>query len=456
MEKTAIQIVKAFQDAGYQAYFAGGSVRDMLMEKEPGDYDIAVSATPDQIESIIHSFFSADNNPRLQGGEKPKVIPIGKQFGVMLGIVNGHEFEIATFRSDSSYSDGRRPDAVIFTTPEEDAVRRDFTINGLFYDPIQKKVLDFVDGQKDIQKKIIRFIGEPHERIKEDHLRLLRAIRFKNNFSFSYDLKTKEAISELGHLIEGVSWERIQDELTKILLHPHRSHALRELDDFGMLEILIPELTACKGVKQPTQYHQEGDVLTHILKALHELPEEWASKELVWAILLHDIGKPDTFEKKTDRIHFDGHAEYSAKMARVVLKRLKFSKAEITKITWLIEHHMTVGFIPEMKRAHQVGYFWHPFFEDLMKLHWCDESGSVPVDLSLYDKIMTLYHEFKDEKLLEDHFKPLLTGDEVIELLKIKPGPKVKEIIQALREEQIEGGVKTKEEAKEFIAKFNF
>ncbi|MBU1682632.1 HDIG domain-containing protein, partial [Patescibacteria group bacterium] len=299
--------------------------------------------------------------------------------------------------------------------------------------------------------KKIRFIGEAHERIKEDHLRLLRAIRFKNNFEFEYGTRTKGAIKELAHLVKGVSSERIQDELTKILLHPNRAHAMREIDKFEMLEHLLPELAECKNVKQPTEFHQEGGVLTHVLKSLHDMPKEWVTKELAWAILLHDIGKPATYEEKPDRIHFDGHAELSAKIAVKLLRRLKFSKAEITKIAWMIDHHMTVGFIPEMRRAHQVGLFLHPWFEDLMQLHYCDEHGTHPVDLSLYENVMAAYREFKDEKLLEDHFKPKLTGDDLMKEFKLEPGPQIKQILDEIREERIEGTIKTKADERKFV-----
>ena len=434
MEKTAIQIIKTFQEAGHEAYFAGGSVRDMLMEKEPEDYDIATSAKPDEIEELI-----------------PKTIPIGKEFGVILGIVNGHHFEVATFRSDSSYSDGRRPDAIIFTSAKEDALRRDFTINGIFYDPIKKEVLDFVDGQKDIKNKVVRFIGEAHERIKEDHLRLVRGIRFKNNFGFEYGPNTKKAIKELSHLIEGVSNERISDEMTKMLLHPHRAHSMKELDEYGIMERILPEITDCKHVKQPIQYHQEGDVFSHILKCLHDVPEEFINKELIWALLLHDIGKPTTFKRKSDRIHFNGHAELGAKMARVVCKRLKLSNAETNKIAWLIDHHMSIGFIPDMRRAHQVDHFIHPWFLDLMHLHYADEHGSHPVDLSLYEKIMELYYEYQNEPLLEDHFKPKLSGDDLQKEFGLKPGPKIKEVLEELRMAQVEGVVSDLDEARKFV-----
>lgn len=434
MLKTAISIVKKFQKAGYEAYFAGGSVRDYLMGKEPKDYDIATSALPNEIESLME-----------------KTYPIGKQFGVILVEENGHHFEVATFRSDSSSSDGRRPDAVLFTNAKEDAVRRDFTINGLFYDPVTEQLLDYVGGQRDIEKKILRFIGEPHERVKEDHLRLLRGVRFKNNFGFEYEPTTKQALEELSHLIDNVSRERIQDEMTKMLLHPHRAHSMRELDKFGILDRILPEVTACKGVQQTGQYHHEGDVFTHLMKALHDMPENFASKEVVWAVLLHDIAKPETFSKKPDRVHFDGHAALSSKMAKIVCKRLKMSNDETAKIAWMIEQHMTIGTIPNMRRAHQVTLFLHPWFEDLMRLHYCDEHGSFPFDLTLYQTVMKLYEDFKGEKLLEDHFKPKLSGDQLMKLFKLKPGPLLRELLQAQREAQIEGLVHDEKEARKFV-----
>jgi len=408
-----------------------GSIQNMI--RKVGGKSI-ISSKPDEIEKLM-----------------AKTIPVGKQFGVILAEENGHHFEVATFRSDSSYSDGRRPDAVIFTSAKEDAVRRDFTINGLFYDPIKKKVLDFVGGQKDIKNKIIRFIGEPHERVKEDHLRLLRGVRFKNTLGFKYDPQTKNAIHELSHLVTDISKERISEEMTKMLMHPRRAHSVKELNEFGILEHILPEVTACKEVKQPLKYHQEGDVFTHILKALHDIPSEFVTKELVWAVFLHDIGKPATYSLKPDRIHFNGHAPLSAKMAGDVLKRLKFSGAEISKITWMIDHHMTVGFIPEMRRAHQVALFWHPWFLDLMHLHYCDEHGSIPIDLSLYKRVMKLYEEFQKEPLLEDHYKPKLSGKDLQKEFKLKPGPKIREILNAMREAQIEGVINNKDDARKFV-----
>ena len=274
---------------------------------------------------------------------------------------------------------------------------------------------------------------------------------FKNNLSFDYDEKTEHAVEDLAHLVSDISKERVAQELNKMMLHPHRAHAMRELEKMGLMKHILPEMLATKGVKQPIEYHQEGGVLQHSLKALHDLPEEWLDLELAWAVFFHDIGKPSTFELKPDRIHFDGHAQVSAQITKKVLQRLKFSKVQISKITWLVDHHMTIGHILQMKRVHQVNLFLHPWFEDLMKLHWCDEHGSIPIDLTMYEEIMKEFHEFKDAKLLEDHFRPMLNGDQIMELTGLKPGPKISELLSLLREAQIEGEVKTKEEAEGFV-----
>jgi len=243
MEKTSIKIVKTLRKAGYDAFWAGGCVRDILLMREPKDYDIVTNAKPDVIEDLLEH-----------------TIPIGKEFGVILAIVNGHHFEIATFRSDSGYSDGRRPDAVTFSHPEEDAKRRDFTINGLFYDPIKKQILDFVDGKRDIKDRLIRFIGDPHERILEDHLRIVRAIRFKTTLDFQYHPETYRAIKKHAALAAKVSSERLRDEFDKIMLDDNPVEGWEDMEDTGVLGYVMPELLELKGVAQPVEFHHEGDV----------------------------------------------------------------------------------------------------------------------------------------------------------------------------------------------------
>lgn len=435
MQQTAYNIIAKLQEAGYLAYLAGGSVRDMLMEKEPKDFDIATSATPDEIEGLLK-----------------KTIPIGKKFGVILAIENKHHFEIATFRSDSGYTDGRRPDAVCFTSPKKDALRRDFTINGIFYDPIKKEVLDFVNGQADIKEKVLRFIGTPHARIQEDKLRILRAVRFKNRFDLQYGPKTKDALIKNSKLVQDVSRERTGEEFHKILLHTSRIQALQDLIDLEILEVLIPEVTALKDIPQPIQYHQEGGVLKHTFMAMQQLKPD-ASLALVWAVFLHDTGKRTTFERKPDRIHFNGHAEKSVEYVQEISRRFRFNKILKSKISWLVGEHMHIGQIPNMKLAHRIKLFMHPWFEDLLELHRCDESGSIPIDLSLYEEIKKEYKKFMNEKLLTTPLKPILSGTEIMEKFMIKPGPQIGELLEKLHEEQLEGRILSKEEAYDYLEK---
>lgn len=431
MINSAEQIVKKLHDAGFEAYFAGGAVRDMLMGKEPKDIDIATSAKPEEIEALFE-----------------KTIPIGKKFGVILASINEHHFEIATFRSDSGYSDGRRPDFVTFTNAKEDALRRDFTINGLFYDPLKKVFLNYVSGREDLSNKIIRLIGNPDERIKEDALRILRAIRFKNVLEFQYDKETWETICKRKDLIKNISAERIKDELNKMIDGKFRYQAFKDLDKCGLSDIILPELTKGKGVKQGAPYHLEGDVFSHSLEAIKALPKN-APHFVAWATLLHDIGKPDTYEKGPDRVHFNAHAQLSADLTKDILKRLKFPNMEIELITWLVENHMTIGDIPKMREAKRRLFLLDHRFKWLLMLHKADAMGSKPVDLRMYEETIKMLKNEKGKKIP----KPILTGDEVIKELGIEPGPKIGEILEKVHEAQIEGKIKTKKEALEFIKK---
>jgi poly(A) polymerase len=430
MHQTAKIIVKTLRDAGYTAYYAGGSVRDMLLGKEPKDIDIATSARPEQIEDLFE-----------------KTYDVGKHFGVILVHENGHEFEVATFRSDSGYSDGRRPDAVLFTEPEEDAKRRDFTINGLFYDPLTEEVHDFIGGQTDLSNKLIRFIGDPHERILEDHLRIIRAVRFKNTLGFGYHPDTYAAIRKHAHLADKVSWERVRDELNKIILSRKASVAFEDMQDTGVLPHVFPELEACKGVAQPAQYHHEGDVWTHLMQALDALPEE-ASLLAHWAVIFHDIGKPQTFEIK-ERIRFDKHSEVSAEIAARVMRRLRFPRKDIEHVTWVVRHHFMMVQLLEMPVGRQRHWFLDPRFPTLMQLFYADAAGTEPVDLSLYDKVKAEYDaclkEFKERP------QPFLSGQDLMDTLGMKPGPKIGEFLQDAMERQLAHEFKTREEALEWL-----
>jgi len=430
MEKTSIKIVKTLRKAGYDAFWAGGCVRDILLMREPKDYDIVTNAKPDVIEDLLEH-----------------TIPIGKEFGVILAIVNGHHFEIATFRSDSGYSDGRRPDAVTFSHPEEDAKRRDFTINGLFYDPIKKQILDFVDGKRDIKDRLIRFIGDPHERILEDHLRIVRAIRFKTTLDFQYHPETYRAIKKHAALAAKVSSERLRDEFDKIMLDDNPVEGWEDMEDTGVLGYVMPELLELKGVAQPVEFHHEGDVWDHTMQALRSVPKT-ATLEEKWAVMLHDVAKPQTFAQK-ERIRYDGHPERSAEMAEAILRRLKFPKYFIKRVCFAIEHHFNMKQIIEMNAGTRMKWFKKPAFPVLTTVFKADITGTDPSDYSMYDQLEALYK--KAEKKIAKEPKKLIDGDEVMKLLNIKPGPKLGEIMEELHEKQLGGEITNKRTAIKWI-----
>ena len=443
MKPTSIQIIETLKKAGHEAYWAGGCVRDMLLGIEPKDFDIVTSAKPDEIEDLLEH-----------------TIPVGKEFGVIIAVQNGHNFEVATFRSDSGYSDGRRPDAVEFTNAEEDAKRRDFTINSMFYDPLEDKIIDYLGGQKDMEEKLVKFIGDPEERIKEDHLRLLRAVRFKNNFNFQYHPDTYNAIRPNAQLIKKISKERIRDELTKMICGENAEKGFEELFETGLLDHIIPEACKMKGVAQPSIYHHEGDVWEHSLLALKNLtdedfdpdplPEE-ISSNLRWATFLHDIGKPETFKYDAERIRFDHHAEKGAEIARKILKRLNFSRKNIDRVAWLIEHHMMVVPLMEMPDKRKRHWFLLDGFPELLELYRADALGIDPPDLTEYHAIKKLYkHEIAELKLMP---KNLISGNKIIEILDIPAGERIGEILEQVREEQLAGNLKTKKDAEEFVKK---
>lgn len=439
---TSIEIIKKLQKAGFEAYWAGGCVRDILLGIKPKDYDIVTSAKPEEIEDILEH-----------------TIPVGKQFGVILAVSNGHNFEIATFRSDSGYSDGRRPDAVTFTSAREDAFRRDFTINGMFYDPLKDKVIDYVGGQQDLEARLIRFIGDPHQRILEDHLRVLRAIRFKNEFNFMYEPKTYEALAKHAKLvIDKVAYERIGTELGKMLMSTNSPaplegavRALEDMEDTGVLKVILPELVKMKGIAQPHVFHKEGDVWTHTMMALKSLSVS-SSLAVRWAVLLHDVGKPETFMLK-ERIRFDRHVESSKKIAVKILERLKYPRKFIEEVAWLVEHHMMVDPLLTMPTGRKIKWFLHPWFLKLMEVFKADVQGTIPSDLSAYDKIFTLYRE--SLKRITKEPEPFLKGEDVIEILKLKPGKLVGEILNLLREKQLAGEIKNKVQARSWVAKLD-
>lgn len=442
MKATSIEIIEILKKAGHEAYWAGGCVRDMLFGIEPKDFDIVTSAKPDEIENLLEH-----------------TIPIGKKFGVILAIKGGHSFEIATFRSDSSYSDGRRPDAVTFTNAKDDALRRDFTINAIFYDPTEDRILDYVGGQKDMKDRLVRFIGNPEERIKEDHLRILRAVRFKNTYNLQYHPDTYQAIKKHVKLIKNISLDRVRDELNKMIMGNNPGQSFEELFEIEALEILIPELCKLKGLAQPLQYHQEGDVWDHSLRSLtaltqeegdaNPLPENPPSLALKWATLMHDIGKYDTFAQDDKRIRYNHHAEVGADIAKKILKRLKFDKKTMDRVEWLIRHHMMVVPLFEMPDARRRHWFMQPGFEEMLEVYRADAMGTKPMDLSGYEKMKKLYrHEIAELKLMP---KQLLSGNDVMKILNLKEGEKVGKILEDIREKQLGGELKTKKDAREYV-----
>lgn len=431
MQQKAISLCQTLQSAGFEAYFAGGSVRDMLMDHDPVDIDIATSATPEEIEMIF---------------PEEHFIPVGRAFGIMILMHEGHQYEIATFRSDSSSSDGRRPDSVQFTNAEIDAQRRDFTINGLFFDPISHEYHDFVGGKSDIAARVLRFIGDPSSRISEDHLRMLRGVRFKNRFQLHWDPATYSAIQEFSFKIIDISHERITDELHKILLDRHRAEALQDLANTKLLEQILPEVSALIGTEQNQDTCQEGDAFEHTKAILSECSVS-EPLEILWAALLHDIGKSTTsVEVSHGNIRFPHHESVSADMAERILRRLKFPTKLRTTIIWLIRHHMMFGSIPEMTLAHRRMLFMDERFPALLRLGELDARAHYPQDLSFYKKIADLYEE-DCKTILLPGLTPFLTGKDLIKELNILPGPNIRHILDTVWHAQLEEKIQTRDEA---------
>ncbi len=405
-----------------------------MLGHEPNDYDIVTSAKPEEIEDLLD-----------------ETKPVGKEFGVILVIEGGHAFEVATFRSDSGYSDGRRPDAVLFTNAKEDAVRRDFTINGMFYDPIKDEILDYVGGQKDLEAKLVRFIGNPHERILEDHLRILRGVRFKNQFDFQYHPETYKALRNHAALIENVAAQRVQYELNRMIEGNDRAQAFEDLSEIGILEHIIPELEDLHGVPQPHKYHQEGDVWDHSLRALKEC-DDHAFRDVKWAALLHDVGKVDTFKLK-ERIRFDGHVERSKEIVHDIFTRLKFPKKDREQVKWLVLHHMMMVPLVEMPEGKARKWFLREDFLNLMQVFEADAKGIIPTDMSLYEDILDRYRQVIKDMPVKP--KPLVSGKDVMKVLQLPPSEKVGEILDDLYEKQLAKEIKTRAEALALIRSLN-
>ena len=452
LKNFAISIIGTLREHGHKAYLVGGCVRDLLLGREPADYDVATDATPEEVMRIF-----------------PETYAVGAQFGVVLvpsperdAVSNvstetcrdvacyvsskANVVEVATFRSDIGFSDGRHPDQVRFSKdPREDVERRDFTINGLLLDPVTDEVLDFVGGRNDLEAGIIRTIGNPERRFAEDKLRMLRAVRFAARFDYTIEPGTFHAIQTLASQIHQVSRERVRDELSKMLTEGRARQAFLLLDETGLLHQVLPEIGAMKGVEQPPQFHPEGDVFVHTLLLLDKLPHPCAIT-LAWGALLHDVGKPSTFRVAPDRIRFDGHVDVGVKMAEEICARLRFSNDDTDQILALIANHMRFAHVQQMKESTFKRFVRMPRFDEHLQLHRMDCQSSHG-DLTSYN--------FTREKMASMppaamRPVPLITGDDLI-ASGYAPGPEFKKILSAVEDGQLEGRLRSRDDAMSFV-----
>jgi tRNA nucleotidyltransferase/poly(A) polymerase len=429
MESTARSIARRLRERGHIAYFAGGCVRDLLRGQIPKDFDIATDARPELVQKIF-----------------PRTYAVGAHFGVIVVLENGFQFEVATFRSDGVYLDGRRPVEVHFATAEEDAARRDFTINGMFFDPEKDEVIDFVGGRADLEHKLIRAIGDPAQRFAEDRLRMLRAVRFATVLGFEIDAATWDAVKANAASIKEISAERIREELVRIFLSPNRARGWDLLDASGLMKNILPELETMKGCEQPPQFHPEGDVFKHTRIMLEMLPAE-ASLPLVFSVLFHDVGKPPTaLVDEEGRIRFNGHDRIGAEMTEAIMGRLRFSRAEIDATVEAVRQHMVFKDVPNMRVAKLKRFMARPTFADELELHRVDCASSHAM-LDNYEFLLKKKEEFANEPIIPP---PLVTGDDLI-AMGLKPGPKFGEILEAVETRQLEGVLRDRVSALEWV-----
>lgn len=416
--QAALAVIDRLTAAGFQALLVGGCVRDLIMCREAHDWDVATSATPEQVTPLFE-----------------KAILVGASFGVVVVVQNQHHIEVATFREETGYSDHRRPDAVRYSDAEHDARRRDFTMNGLYFDPRQRQVIDYVGGQQDIQNQMLRCIGTPEERFNEDALRLLRAVRFASSLDFQIDPATWAALQKLASEIRHVSAERIRDELIKGLTRPHPDRFLELLSSSGLLPVILPEVEAMRGCQQPPQFHPEGDVFTHTKLVLASLPPD-PSPELALAALLHDVGKPPTMTI-TDRIRFNNHHKVGAEMADVICRRLACSNELREKVVHMVERHMRFVDFPDMRASTMRKFLSSPLIDEELQLHRADCLGCYnPLDT--YELAAARLAEQRADEATKGALpKPFVTGEDLIEL-GLKPGPDFKTILQRMFDEQLE------------------
>jgi tRNA nucleotidyltransferase/poly(A) polymerase len=432
LRELAQSVCATLQGHGYQGLIAGGSVRDLLLKRAPADFDVATDALPEQVIALF-----------------PESLAVGAQFGVVQVWHDQFKVEVATFRADGDYSDGRRPDEVIYTkSPEQDVRRRDFTINGLLMHPESGEVLDFVGGQADLKAGVIRAIGDPDRRFAEDKLRLIRAVRFAARFGFAIEPATLAAIQRRASEISVVSVERLRDELSKILTEGKARRGFELLNETGLLPFVLPEIAAMKGVVQPPQYHPEGDVWTHTLLMIEQLPAGTPAT-LAWGVLLHDVGKPPTFRpisETGDRIRFDGHAAVGERMGEAICRRFRFSNEDTEQIVALIANHMRFKDVDRMRTATLKRFVRMPRFDEHMELHRLDCTSSHR-HLNAYNFIQSMLAETPNEEI---NPPKLLTGDDLL-AMGYRQGPVFGQILGTLEDAQLEGKVGTKEDAAQFV-----
>jgi poly(A) polymerase len=429
MEKTAREVAQRLRGQGHIAYFAGGCVRDMVRGLPAKDFDVATDATPNIVQKIFRHTYA-----------------VGAHFGVVVVVENGFNFEVATFRSDGAYLDHRHPVDVRFSSPEEDAKRRDFTINGMFFDPEKDELIDFVGGRADLEEKLVRAIGDPAARFAEDRLRMLRAVRFATVLDYKIDNPTWDALVASAASINEISAERIREELVKIFLSPNRVRGWGLLDRSGLMRTILPELDAMKGCLQPEQFHPEGDVFEHTRLMLERLPEK-VSVPLVLSVLFHDVGKPVTATvDETGRIRFNEHDRIGATMTESIMERLRFSRAEIDAVVEMVKQHMVFKDVPKMRVAKLKRFMARPTFKEELELHRVDCASSHKM-MDNYEFLLQKREEFANEPIIPP---PLVRGDDLI-ALGMKPGPKFGEILEAVETRQLEDGFKDRQQALDWV-----
>ncbi len=453
--KLATEIVRRLQAAGYSAFWVGGCVRDFLLGREPGDYDIATSARPDDIEKLF-----------------PHTVPVGRKFGVVIVVVEEQQFQIATFRAEADYQDGRRPETVVFANAQADAVRRDFTVNGIFFDPITEKLHDWVGGEADLRAKIIRTIGTPEERFAEDHLRLLRAVRFATQLGFEIEFATFAAIQTHAAKIKLISAERVRDELIKLFQPPSDGRAVRPLPAAhgkpcdgvtrptsnaarglelllasGLLEHVLPEIAATVTCEQSPDFHPEGSVFNHLCLMLQQMPTD-AHPSLPWAVLMHDVAKPLTASRDeiTGNIHFYEHEKIGATMAVEILERLRFPRKQIEEISDVVLHHMQFKDALKMRKSTLRRMMLRETFPLEMQLHRLDCLGSNG-RMDAYNFLVAQSAELASQPEIRP---PLLTGSELI-ALGLKPGKEMGALLNEIRDKQLQDELKTADEARDWV-----